>query len=574
MNRFNKIIAGTISALIFASAASAVNADDAYLTYDGMYTVPDLGAFLVPSGVHAPTAGFDWKYTFTQPDSSWSQNTFVDTAWTSGKGSFARGGSELNDAATNIAWPDGKSGLWARSSFVLKDLTQKNMLMFWGRWDDNVKVYINGKLAVDLFAKFKDGTDALSQSRWTAEYKYLGLSAEARNALVVGVNKIAVYAYDSGGGAHLNLGIVKNPAMANLPINGYRKNSKFDDIVNKLSAQMSQYGISAGSISIALDKAGVPDVFASAGIGYMKKDLKTPVKADSVFRLASIDKSFARAAIRKMISDRLIVSIPGQASAPLSYDTPVYPLLTSLLSGDVFPLDSDTAKNSITIREILDQTSGIFSDSHGNQGSALADLKWIYQQPLSSDRGKYRYNNHAHFVLRYLVHAISRHYGFGNYNDYIRNELLKDSDDKNYYIAWQDLSGRVSRNSVDLDEPWYNVGKTFWNNDSGLGHYYAGASSADACSKYMVRVPGAEAWSGGMQGTSTFCWRSDYVDNTGKRKYYSIALFLNGGFDPVVWSGKNPKGEDEFSGQIITSVESAIRSLPCTAWSTSGTTCL
>lgn len=547
INKYRNIIgtAAIAAATLFCSSAQA----QTYQSHDGTFAKPY--NFVVGAGEAAPTSGFTWQYTFSEPAANWHQPSFNDSSWSRGRGSFNRGGTQPGDASTNITWPSDRTGLWARSTFVLPDSPQKNLLMFWGRWDDNIRIYINGVEAVSLFDPLKPHV-----SMWTGEYRYLGMSEEARNSLVAGTNRIAVHVGDLGGGAHLNLGIVKNYSMANLPVRGYTKNEHFDGIFEHIRKEMSRYGVPAGALSIGLDTGGDAEIVASAGMGYMNKSMTRAVPRDAVFRLASLDKPPARSAIRKMIADG--TPDPSGQSANISLNTPMFPLLDALLRQSGVPGLTgapDASVNTITIGEVLNQTSGI-SGGLTDQGSAMANVRWIYRQPLGSDRGgDPRYNNTAHVVLRYLVHRLAFANGFGDYNDYIRHELLEESDDKNMYIAWQDLGNRVHDSYGNLLEPWYVTGRFFWPGE-GIRDVLGGASSADAYTKYLLEVSGTEPWNGSMPGSQTFSRKGSFRDSSGVLRRYAYTLMFNSGF---------PRdGRD-----IVNYVNSAIRSLPASAWTDS-----
>lgn len=552
----------------FSQMANSQN----YLNHDGVNHTPSPAAFLVRAGTHAPISGFNWRYTFNQPASNWFHNSFSDASWATGRGSFARGGLQPGDASTNINWPSNQNGLWLRSTFAVSDPSLKHTLMFWGRWDDNIRIYINGVLAVDLFP------NSAEDSMWSASYRYLGISNAARNSIVKGVNRIAVHVADTGDRAHLNLGLVKSYAMAMLPMTGYYKNNYFPGIISQVREQMSLYGVSAGSISIALDRNGIPDIFASAGIGYMTKDLSTRVPRHAVFRSASVDKPIARSAIRRFIVDG--TPHPTNPNVNIALTTPIFPLINAFISKHGLPALTnanglqDPIKNAITINEILENKSGIATIISPNgvdgeqvnvpdQGSILGNVRAIYRQPIQTRNfsGDHPYNNHAHTVLRYLVHLLAFEHGFGDYNDYIRHGLLEASVDKNIYVAWQDLNNRVRDSGNNLREPWYNLEHFFWPGEM-LRNMLAGAFSTDAYLNYVVRIPDGEWWWwGGSQGANAFAHRGTYVDVSGRTRSYAFTLTFNSAFQPRA------------DTDVIAIVNNAIRALPCTAWSPSGTVC-
>lgn len=69
---------------------------------------------------------------------------------------------------------------WLRREVSLTQ-TQINNLIFWGKWNNSVSIYVNGILATNTY-----------RSTLANEYHYLGLNDRARAALAPGNNVIAV----------------------------------------------------------------------------------------------------------------------------------------------------------------------------------------------------------------------------------------------------------------------------------------------------------------------------------------------------------------------------------------------
>src|SRR5688572_19916889 len=118
---FRKFVKAAWGMLAIIAAGNSIA--QSHLSHDGNFRVPAGGAFVVRAGAQAPASGFLWRYTFaaSEPALNWYLNSFDDSAWASGRGSFNRGGLEPNDASTNISWPDRPANssitLWARSTF-------------------------------------------------------------------------------------------------------------------------------------------------------------------------------------------------------------------------------------------------------------------------------------------------------------------------------------------------------------------------------------------------------------------------------------------------------------------------
>src|SRR5690606_40757218 len=104
----------------------------------------------------------------------------------------------------------------------------------WGRWDDRLIVYINGKQVSE--------EPAVDLRNWSNTYRYVGLTQEARNALRVGQNNIAVRVEDTGGGKYMDLGLTLSPEMAHPPVDGDAPPA-FDEITEFVRREMSEHGI-------------------------------------------------------------------------------------------------------------------------------------------------------------------------------------------------------------------------------------------------------------------------------------------------------------------------------------------
>jgi hypothetical protein len=124
-----------------------------------------------------------WRFTTEEPGANWSQPDFEDATWMQAKGGFGageiQGGSSIGQEWTT---PD----IWLRKSFNVADLNFENLILNL-QHDDDVDVYLNGTLI--LAETFTGGFPAESY-----------LSSEAKNALKLGVNMLALHCTNSGGG--------------------------------------------------------------------------------------------------------------------------------------------------------------------------------------------------------------------------------------------------------------------------------------------------------------------------------------------------------------------------------------
>ena len=107
------------------------------ITYRFLGDIQNPTETMVPFGEGNPT---DCLYTETDPGADWMINSFNDKSWQTGKMPFGKGWG--NDAAT----PWKSKSIWVRRNFNLTDLDIEKLILQL-RHDDDVEVYINGKLA-------------------------------------------------------------------------------------------------------------------------------------------------------------------------------------------------------------------------------------------------------------------------------------------------------------------------------------------------------------------------------------------------------------------------------------------
>lgn len=134
-----------------------------------------------------------WRYTTSEPSSSWTASNFDDTSWSEGPGGFGTSGTPGSTIGTT--WNSSK--IWIRRTFDLPALSaqQVDNLLLKVHHDEDTEVYINGVLA-------------FSATGYTTTYTYQSLSDAAKNALVLGgTNTIAVYCKQTLGGQYIDVGL-------------------------------------------------------------------------------------------------------------------------------------------------------------------------------------------------------------------------------------------------------------------------------------------------------------------------------------------------------------------------------
>jgi|GEM_PF-3368187 len=548
----------SLKRLLFAPVAAAIALSGNVLaqglanqgtgSFDGNFLKPQSAQFVSLS---------NWKYTFTQPSSSWNSWGYTaGSGWSSatGSASFNYGSLASGDASSNIAWPSNKTDLWARANFNVAS-NQIGDLMFWGRWDDNVTIYINGIEAID-------------RKGWSSSYRYLGISDAARAAISPsGSNVVAIHATDTGGGKHLNIRMVLAPKMARLPIDSRSKNNHFLGVVNFIETEMQKYGISAGAISIGRLNGGSTEILLSAGIGHMNKNFNRHVPYNAVFRLGSLDKPPADLLVQRMIADGVINPATG---LPIQLSTRVFPMLDA---AGLQPLSSgitDPRINNITIAHLLNHQSNLPQipfDAPFYQAVGVApgqitiehNMRWLYSQQLLNNPGTPdNYNNAGFDVVRYMIDQIAP----GGLESYSQQKFFPNSNHQ-LYIASGAVSGRVDDQSGNLLEPWNT---TFIENDDGmeLGSHGVLAASAEAYTRYFLPNPAPGLFYGAFDGTLTVMQK--FQGSNGNILGFTAMFNMRDALPFRVWDN-NVVIEENFDGML----EAMIHALPSQAWTSTST---
>ncbi len=185
--------------------------------------------------------------------------------------------------------------------------------------------------------------------------------------------------------------IVTDPEMA----------SRIDAVAELAFDELSMAGM---SVAVA---HGDEIVFAS-GYGYADLGSRIPARADTVFRLGSIGKSFTSAALLEL-----------EESGLLSLDDS----LTQHVSG--YPASFD----AIAVRKLLSHTSGLTDDaiadeleSKGGVGSTLSDMfELIGSQPPSFAPGAgWSYSNSGYMLAGEVMASV----GGTSYSDVLHSSIL------------------------------------------------------------------------------------------------------------------------------------------------------
>ena len=139
----------------------------------------------------------EWGFTTDDPGTGWADPDIDDAAWQMAKGGFGsgtvQGGSSIGHEWTT---PD----IWLRKTFTVTSLDFESLVLTL-QHDDDVGVYINGTLVLN--ESFTGGFRSETY-----------LTSEAKTALKIGSNVLAVHCANSGGGPeYIDAGLSVTRAM-------------------------------------------------------------------------------------------------------------------------------------------------------------------------------------------------------------------------------------------------------------------------------------------------------------------------------------------------------------------------
>ncbi len=148
------------------------------------------------------------------------------------------------------------------------------------------------------------------------------------------------------------------------------------------------------------------------GYGWADRDEKIPVKADSLFRIASVAKPITAVAVLKLVEEE-----------KLSLDTKAFPLLKMQPAVMSFR-DPEPRLRDITIRQLLQHTGGWDRDKSFDPmfrsgriatatnspppATAVNVIRYMLSRELDFDPGtRYAYSNYGYCVLGRLIEKLS-----------------------------------------------------------------------------------------------------------------------------------------------------------------------
>lgn len=213
------------------------------------------------------------------------------------------------------------------------------------------------------------------------------------------------------------------PVQQDIPISGDAV-SGMEPFEKSVGDIMIKYGIPGGAVAVVRDGK----LFYARGFGYADVENKSPVQADSRFRIASVSKTLTSAAIMKLVEE-----------GKLKLDDRVAPIIADLTPAPGATVDARWEQ--ITIRHLLDHSGG-WDRTKPNGGFDPIDrpliaaaavnapapassetlIRYMKGMPLDFNPGeKFAYSNFGFIVLGRVIERVS---GM-SYEQYVRTRVLE-----------------------------------------------------------------------------------------------------------------------------------------------------
>jgi len=166
------------------------------------------------------------KYTEEQPAADWMAEGFDDSTWKSGAAPFGN-----IDGVSKTRWLS--RNIWMRRTFDLKS-TELSAPLLKLQYDDDVNVYLNGELI------YTAGCCA-------GKYLLLPMTDKMKSLLKKGRNVFAIHVVNTGGGALLDVGIVKKAAPSTEQVIKLAQQKAV-----KINATQTIYDFTCGKVDLKL----------------------------------------------------------------------------------------------------------------------------------------------------------------------------------------------------------------------------------------------------------------------------------------------------------------------------------
>lgn len=181
------------------------------------------------------------------------------------------------------------------------------------------------------------------------------------------------------------------------------------DAAERVQAVIDEVKTRPGFVGVSIAVARGDRIIVDRGVGLADLEWNEPADADTIFRIGSVTKQFTAAAIMKLVERGEVL-----------LDDPVAKYLPNF----------DTAGRTVTIRQLLNQTSGIpnytaqpgFAKVMQFDSTEEEVLKLVSGVPFDFDPGtNWRYSNTNYFLLGMIVEKVSGR----PYSAFMQDEFFK-----------------------------------------------------------------------------------------------------------------------------------------------------
>ncbi len=203
VGRLPLLIGQGLSAAVYTQTSDVEGEVNGLMTYDRqilkidaeavadlhrrLYRPPPEIREVVPTSVRHPQM---WRYVTKRPAADWMTPGFDDSSWATGPGMFGREGTP----GVRVGTPWTTSDIWLRREFHLSEIPHGDLQLHVYH-DEDAEVYVNGLSA----ASFK---------RWVTAHVLADVADQARRALKIGKNVLAVHCHQTNGGQGIDVGLV------------------------------------------------------------------------------------------------------------------------------------------------------------------------------------------------------------------------------------------------------------------------------------------------------------------------------------------------------------------------------
>lgn len=237
------------------------------------------------------------------------------------------------------------------------------------------------------------------------------------------------------------------PPEINIPVSGFSNDPGMASFERQFIPFLKKWRVPGASMTVIKNN----QVIAMRGYGWADKDTKEMMAPESLFRIASVSKTFTAVTVLKLIQD-----------GKLRLDDSVFHILS-----DLKPLNQREINPriyQITVQNLLQMSSGWFSTGghfdpmFGPWPKQVSDVlspelpascettaRFMMSQPLRHRPGtNYSYSNLDYCILGLVINKVTgQPYGYSGYEHYVRDNILAPLGIRNMQIGSTQLQYRV-----------------------------------------------------------------------------------------------------------------------------------